>query len=137
MSTWIVFKAAGDEYGWENRKFAHSNSLTNIICEQLDYSKDEIPAKGYRPPVFSGVDSVGSRTHYRDGDWAVETVEVFTPDIPLGTGIDTIVICWCEYDPIEIEPTPMPDRIISADSFGGDTNKYQEYLYSQKVPTTV
>lgn len=33
MSKWIVFKAAGDEYGWENRKFAHSDSLTTIICE--------------------------------------------------------------------------------------------------------
>ena len=51
MSKWIVFKAAGDEYGWENRKFAHSDSLTTIICEQLDYSKDEIPEKGYRPPT--------------------------------------------------------------------------------------
>ena len=87
--------------------------------------------------MFSGVDSVGGRTHYREGDWVVDRVEVFTPDISMGSSVDTIVICWCEYEPINAELIPMPDRIVSVDSFGGDEAKYQEYLNSQKVAANV
>jgi hypothetical protein len=48
-----------------------------------------------------------------------------------------IVICYCKYAPINAPLKPMPDRIISADSFGSDINKYQEYVDSQKLAAKV
>jgi hypothetical protein len=51
--------------------------------------------------------------------------------------IEYVVIYYCTYDPIDAPLIPVSDRIISADSFGGDETKYHEYIESQKVKTTV
>lgn len=140
---WVIFKA-DDEHGWEDRMFAHTHSLTDILCEHFDSTGSEVPEPGYRPLQKVRIDADhdpnkhGWCTHYKKkGDWRVDRVEEYTPDMPVGTEYTIVVVCWCVYDPIESDLTPVPDRIISADSFGGDETKYQEYLNSQKVPTGV
>jgi hypothetical protein len=132
---WIIFKA-DDSHGWKDRKFAHSGGCTSILSESFDYTDKESPEEGYR--VTERVrDASGKISHYRDSDWVVGRVDTFSSDIPLHEDIETVVICYCQYSPIDAPLKPMPDRIISADSFGGDEAKYQEYLNSQKVTAAV
>jgi hypothetical protein len=88
MSKYIIYRA-GWGHDWDKRKFSHSNSLTDILCENFDNSDAPIPQVGDRPTVFvrvaDAVDPVihgeEGKTHSRDADWIV-------------------VICYCTYAPI-------------------------------------
>ncbi len=138
MRKWIVFKATGDEYDWENRKFQHSGSLTNILAEHFDSSDSELPQPGYRPPEFVRVEEFAeveyptAKTHYRQSDWEVVHVEIYEHEVgrPYAE-YDTIVICYCEYSPINAPLKPMPKRQVSIDSFGGNRAAYEGWLESQ------
>lgn len=126
---WIVFKASGNEYDWRNRKFQHSGSLTNILAEHFDSSNSDLPEVGYRPPEFLKLDDsdpLGGKTHYRKSDWEVVRVETYSQDLPM-SDFGMIVICYCEYNPIESELKPMPERKVSIDSFGGDEEAYKRW----------
>ena len=134
MRKWIIFRADKRQPNWKERKFQHSGSLTNILAEHFDSSGREIPEPGYRPPEFIRVEDAidpqfpAAKTHYRKSDWEVVRVETYTPDIPVGTDFGMIVICTCQYNPIDAPLKPMPERQISVDSFGGDALAYQGYL---------
>ena len=128
----VMFLAAGDEHGWEERKFSHTNSLTNILCTHYDCTGSEPPEVGYRPSEYKSEDGKGS-THYRDGDWVVTKVDVFVPDIPVGNIYDEIVVCSCEYDPITPEWKAFGKRIVSLDSFGGDREAYNKFIASDEA----
>ncbi|MGB7271808.1 MAG: hypothetical protein WBC69_00840 [Geitlerinemataceae cyanobacterium] len=144
MRKWIVFKATGKEQDWKNRKFAHSGSLTNIIAEHFDSSNSEIPEPGYRPPEFIRVEQFtdpqypAAKTHYRQGDWEVVRVETYEHEVGRPyADYDIIVVCYCQYNPINAPLKPMPERQVSIDSFGGDQEAYDRWLTSQKTPTEV
>lgn len=143
MRKWIVFRADKHQPGWENRKYAHTESLTKTLFEHYDCSDETIPEPGYRPPEFIRVnqftdpDYPGAKTHHRQSDWEVVKVDTYTPDIPLGTGFDMIVICTCKYNPINAPLNPMPERKVSVDSFGGDEKAYEQWVESQKQPAQV
>ena len=107
----VMFLATGDEHGWEDRKFAHTNALTNILCTHYDCTGSELPEVGYRPSEHNNEHGNGS-THYRDGDWEVSKVDVFTPDIPVGNIYDEIVVCSCVYKPIEPKWKAFGKRIL-------------------------
>ncbi len=140
MRKWIVFRAEKRQPGWENRKYAHTGSLTKTLFEHYDCSGKADPEPGYRPPEFIRVDQFAdpdcpeATTHYRQSDWEVVRVEAYTPEIPVGMGFDMIVICYCKYSPINASLKPMPERQVSIDSFGGDKAAYEQWLASQKQP---
>ena len=142
MSKYIIFQAEPDAAGWENRKLEHTQVLTRILAEHWDYSDKPIPVPGYRPTEFIRRDALhGSQeqsgsTHYRKGDWEVSRVESYTPELPMGK-YDEIVICYCQYSPIDAPLKSMPERQISVDSFGGDVAAYERWLESQKQPVSV
>jgi len=137
MRKWIIFRADKRQPGWKERKFEHTHSLTKILAEHFDSSDRDIPEVGYRPPEFVRVDALhdpsfhGQSTHYRKGDWEVSRVETYTPDVPMGD-FGMIVVCTCQYNPINAPLKPMPERIVSLDSFGGDREAYDRWLESQK-----
>jgi hypothetical protein len=143
MRRWIVFRAEKHQPGWENRQYAHTGSLTRTLFEHYDCSDKALPEPGYRPPEFIAVDQFTdpsypqATTHYRESDWEVVRVEDYTPDIPLGTDFDMIVICYCKYSPINAPLNPMPERQVSLDSFGGDQEAYKQWLETQKQPAEV
>ncbi|HBL13840.1 MAG TPA: hypothetical protein DD379_21075 [Cyanobacteria bacterium UBA11162] len=138
MRKWIVFKATEDEYGWEDRKFAHSNSLTSILTEHFDSSDDNLPEIGYRPPEFVRIDQSvdpqfpSAKTHYRQGDWEVTRIETYEHEVgrPYAE-YDKVVICYCKYNPINAPLKPMPECQVSVDSFGGDEEAYKQWLVQE------
>ena len=142
MRKWIVFRAEKRQPGWEERKYAHTGSLTKTLFEHYDCSDKALPEPGYRPPEFLRVNQLAdsnypeASTHYRDSDWEVTRVETYTPDLPTGK-YDMIVICYCQYNPINAPLHPMPERQVTVDSFGGDEAAYKEWLASQKHPAEV
>lgn len=138
MSKYIIFRAEKDQPDWENRKLEHTQQLTRILTEYLDSSNRPVPEPGYRPTEFIQVSELydpkvhGYSTHYRRGDWEVSRVETYTPDLPAGTDFDTIVICYCRYNPINAPLHPMPERQVSVDSFGGDKEAHSQWMESQQ-----
>lgn len=50
---------------------------------------------------------------------------------------DLVVICYCQYNPINAPLKPMPERQVSLDSFGGNKEAYDRWLSSQKQPQNV
>lgn len=132
MRKWIVFRADKRQPGWEDRKLEHTQSLTKILAEHFDSSDRDIPEVGYRPPEFIRVEQFVdpafplAKTHHRKGDWEVTRVETYTPDVPMGE-YDMIVICICQYNPINAPLKPMPDRQVSIDSLGGDKEAYEKW----------
>jgi hypothetical protein len=106
MSKYIIYRA-GWGHDWDKRKFSHSNSLTDILCENFDNSNAPIPQVGDRPTVFvrvaDAVDPVihgeEGKTHSRDADWIVDRVDVFESKSGLSE-YDLVVICYCTYAPI-------------------------------------
>jgi hypothetical protein len=129
MKKWIIFRADRNQPGWLERKYAHTGSLTKNLFEHIDSSDSELPESGYRPPEFIRTEESAS-THYRKSDWEVVRVETYTPDISIGMSFDMIVICYCQYNPINAPLQVMPERQVSIDSFGGDEAKYSEWLNS-------
>ncbi|MGK7905480.1 MAG: hypothetical protein AB4352_29560 [Hormoscilla sp.] len=142
MRKYMIFRAQKREPGWEKRKLEHTQGLTRILAEHFDSSDRPIPEPGYRPTEFVKVDSLhdpnkyGESTHYRSGDWEVVRVETYTPDLPMGE-FDMVVICYCQYNPINAPLKPMPERQVSLDSFGGNKEAYARWLESQKQPQKV
>lgn len=139
MRKYIIFRAEKREPGWKERKLQHTQGLTRILAEQFDSSERPLPEPGYRPPEFVRVDALhdpnhhGTSTHYRAGDWEVTRVETYTPELPMGE-FDMIVICYCQYSPIDADLKSMPQRQVSLDSFGGDQAAYEQWLATQKEP---
>jgi hypothetical protein len=137
MVKWIIFKADKGQHepNWKERRFAHTGSLTKILAEHLDGSDAPLPEVGYRPPIFVRVEGFESqiapqsKTHWRQGDWEVVRVEVYEHDV--GTPhseYDTIVTCFCCYNPIETPLVELPPSQVSIDSFGGDREAYDRWL---------
>lgn len=143
MRKYIIFRAEKRQPGWKERKFEHTQGLTRILTEHFDSSDQPIPEPGYRPTEFIRVDALhnpsehGYSTHYRQGDWEVTRVETYTPDLPINTDFDMIVICYCQHNPINAPLKPMPERQVSIDSFGGDKEAYETWLASQKKVNSV
>jgi hypothetical protein len=142
MRKWIIFRAEKRQPGWEGRKYAHTGSLTKVLCEYFDCSDQAIPEPGYRPKEFVPVEQFANAnypeasTHYRVGDWEVSRVETYTPDVPMGE-FDMVVVCYCKYAPVNAPLKPMPERQITADSFAGDDAAYEQWLGRQKEPVSV
>jgi hypothetical protein len=142
MHKYIIFQADGEDPYWQERKLQHSQALTWIIAEQWDSSDQPIPEPGYRPIEFNRLDGLhdssqhAHSTHYRKSDWEVKRVETYTPDFPMGQ-YDMIVICYCQFSPIDAPLKPMPERQVSVDSFGGDEAAYQQWLETQRQPAEV
>lgn len=138
MRKWIIFRADKRQPGGLERKYAHTGSLTKNLFEHFDSSDGPLPEPGYRPPEFIRVeDAVDPRfplakTHSRRSDWEVVRVEVYTPEIPIAD-FGMIVVCTCQYSPIDAPLKPMPERQVSIHSFGGDENAYQGYLEGIKT----
>jgi hypothetical protein len=145
MRKYIIFRAEPRQPGWEERMLSHTHSLTRILAEYFDSSDSPIPEPGYRPTEFVRIDAEhnsdfhGWSTHYKTGDWEVVRVHTYTPDIPVPYGgeFDTIVLCYCRYNPIDAPLKPMPERQVSVDSFGGDEAAYQQWLAVQKQQQSV
>ncbi len=139
MRKYIIFRAEKRQPGWKERKYAHTNSLTKTLFEHYDSSDKELPEPGYRPPEFIRVDRLvdpnypEATTHYRQSDWEVTRVETYTPDVPVGE-FDMVAICYCKYSPINAPLHPIPERLVSVDSFGGDAEAYKQWLEST-LPT--
>jgi hypothetical protein len=142
MRKWIIFRAEKRQPGWEDRKYAHTGSLTKVLCEHFDCSDQAIPEPGYRPKEFVPVEQFAdanypeASTHYRVGDWEVSRVETYTPDVPMGE-FDMVVVCYCKYAPVNAPLKPMPERQVTADSFGGDNVAYEQWMERQKEPVSV
>jgi hypothetical protein len=138
MQKYIIFRAEKRQPGWEDRKLQHTQGLTKILAEYFDSSDEPIPEVGYRPTDFVRVEECVdplhplASTHYRKGDWEVVRVETFTPDIPVSE-FDTIVICYCEYNPIDAPLKPIPERQTSLDSFGGNKDQYRQWLEQEQA----
>ena len=136
MRKYIIFRADKRQPGWKDRKHAHSGSLTKTLFEHYDCSDQPLPEPGYRPPEFIKVDQFAdpgyplASTHRRQSDWEVSRVETYTPDVPMGE-FDMVVICHYRYSPVNAPLVPMPDRQITADSFGGDEIAYQQWVEAQ------
>lgn len=144
MRKYVIFQADKRQPGWEDRKLQHTQALTWILQENWDSSDKPLPEPGYRPLEFVRVEQLhdpnqhGQSTHYRTSDWEVVQVETYTPDIPTPhSKYDMIVICYCQYAPINAPLKPMPERQVSLDSFGGDKEAYERWLESQKQPSEV
>ena len=142
MGKYIVFKAERHSPQSKERKLQHTQSLTDILAEHYDCSNKPIPEPGYRPLEFIRVDKLydplqhGYSTHYHLSDWEVTRVESYTPDLS-HNHYNTVVICYCQYNPINAPLKPMPERQISIDSYGGDKKAYEDWLESQKHPAEV
>ncbi|MEB3281823.1 MAG: hypothetical protein VKK42_23160 [Lyngbya sp.] len=138
MRKWIVFRAEKRQPGWQERKYAHTGSLTKTLFEHYDCSDSPLPEPGYRPPEFIKVEQFcdsqypEAKTHHRQSDWEVSRVEVYRPDLPVGMDFDMIVICYCQYNPINAPLHPMPERQVSIDSFGGDQEAHSQWLEQEQ-----
>lgn len=145
MRKYIIFQAdKKDKTDWRNRKLQHTQALTWILAEHWDSSDKPIPEPGYRPTEFVRVDSLhdpkqhGESTHYRKGDWEVVRVETYEHGVGRPNAeYDMIVICYCQYSPLNAPLNPMPERQVSVDSFGGDETAYKQWLESQKEAASV
>jgi hypothetical protein len=140
MGNYIIFHAEKDQPHWEGRKLAHNGRGTFILAENF-HGDDTPPKIGDRITEYVKVeecidpDFPGASTHYKTGDWEVCRIEEYVPDIPI-SGLNTftsIFICHCRYSPLDAPLKPMPSRIISLDSFGGDEKAYQKYMESKTV----
>lgn len=133
MKKWIIFRADKRQPGGTERKYAHTGSLTKNLFEHFDSSGSPLPEPGYRPPEFIQIeDEINPQfplasTHYKKSDWEVVRVEVYTPEISMGADFDMIVLCTCQYNPVDLPLKAIPERQISVDSFGEDEGAYRRY----------
>ena len=132
MRKYIIFRAEKNQPGWKERKLQHTKGLTRILAEHFDSTDGPLPEVGYRLLDFICNEN-GSSSHYRKGDWEVTKVETYSASEDDGE-FGLLVICYCQFKPIESEIKPMPDRIVSLDSFGGDKEKYREWQENNPVP---
>lgn len=98
--TLVIYRTADAAApGWEKRKLLPSGGLVDILAEESDYS-GRIPVVGERVREYENLEDPGNGvTHGKDGAWVVSEVQKFT-----SFDTDTrIVICLCEYQPVEAE----------------------------------
>lgn len=102
--TWIVFKTKDmSAQGWEARQLMPSGGMTDILAENWDWSGRE-PQIGERVREYASQGHEdGFTTHGRDGDWIVSEIQRFTS----ADTDQTVIICYCEYQPIEVEWEPL------------------------------
>lgn len=84
--------------GWEDRKLMPGGGLTSLLWEVIDYS-GRLPAPGDRVRDYRQDEATGQVTHGKDGNWVVTSVQHFSS---FDTS-DRIVVCQCQYRPIETE----------------------------------
>jgi hypothetical protein len=137
---WIVFVGETDK----RVELTVRSSLTNLLAESYDSSGKGSPEIGYRPLEFVKVESEydpsrhAESTHYKGSDWVVDRVEEYPANMPGLQLFDEIVVCYCKYSPVDSILVPMPDRIVSLDSFGGDQEAFDQWKASQvKQPVEV
>jgi len=133
------FKALNNCDEWDGFYFVthpwNKKSACWHIAEHHDYSPKPLPEPGYRL-TESVPDEVDM---FRDNGWEVTRVVTYETNDP-SADYGVFAIAYCKYEPLpEHEQwTKKAHRAkVSADSFGGDETKYQEYLDSQKVAATV
>lgn len=103
--TWILYKTeTGDAHGWFDRKLMPSGSLTDILAEEWDWS-GVMPQIGDRIREYANLSDPGNGiTHGKDGNWVVVEVDTFnSPTSPL-----KIVVCTCQFQPVESEWQEIP-----------------------------
>lgn len=125
MAKYIIFKTeSASEEGWETRKLAHTQALTNIIAEHYDASDTPLPKIGYRIRDYYQIESFidqefpHSSTHSRIGDWEVTKVEEYMPNLS-NNELESIVICYCKYTPIITPLEPLPKQIQVSEKMSG------------------
>ncbi|MCG9885483.1 MAG: hypothetical protein MH825_07895 [Cyanobacteria bacterium] len=102
--TWILYKASSDAEGWLDRKLMPSGSLTDLLSEVHFWGNHALPTPGDRFTVLDSRDGTGRVSHAAEGNWVVAQVYVYDaphPDAP------RIVVCQCDYSPIEQDWQPM------------------------------
>lgn len=102
--TWIVYKAEsmGAE-GWEQRRLMPSNTGTDILWENWDFS-DKLPQPGDRIREYGNpLEASNGITHSKQGNWVVTRIEHFSSF----DSNDRIVICYCQYQPVEADWQPL------------------------------
>ena len=102
--TWIVFKTKDmSAEGWEERLLMPSGDITNILEENWDCSgQDPQIGDRVREYISKGREE-DFATQGRDGDWVVAEMHRFSsPDTD-----QKIIVCYCEYQPIEAEWEPL------------------------------
>jgi hypothetical protein len=121
---YIIFRAHWNEQkGW--RTFTGSRSLTGILEEHFDSSGRPIPEVGDR--TTEGKKDDNGMNYSRWGDWVVDRVESYLPDLPVGQEFTEVVICYCKYDPIEPVWVEQGKSIVSVASFGGDREAFEKW----------
>jgi hypothetical protein len=136
MHKYIIFQAdKGQDEGALQRKLEHTQAMTWILSENWDSSDRPIPEPGYRPEEFVPSGQSPS-SHYRSGDWVVDRVETYSPDLPMGK-FDLIVMCYCKFDPVELPLRAIVAAPVSIESFGGDVIAYEAWLVTQDQPVNV
>ncbi|MEO0840966.1 MAG: hypothetical protein AAFS12_00470 [Cyanobacteria bacterium J06632_19] len=110
---YIIFRAdIREEQGAENRLLAHTKAATDILAEYFDSSSNPSPEVGYRVRQFYKIDEFAdsqfpeASTHSRIGDWEVIKVEEYTSTTD--ADFESIVICYCQYSPVEAPLEPLP-----------------------------
>lgn len=121
---YIIYRADwGEKQGW--RTFTGTRTLTGILNETFDSSGGAIPEAGERLTDDKKDDD---GTYYsRWGDWVVDRVESYLPDMPVGQEFTEVVICWCKYSPVEPVWVPQGKSIVSVESFGGDRAAFEKW----------
>ena len=78
---YIIYRADwNEENGW--RTFSGSRSLTQILHENFDSSSSPIPEVGDR--TLDHKKEADGMTYARDGDWVIDRIESYVPDLPVG-----------------------------------------------------
>jgi hypothetical protein len=133
MRKYIIFQTSPSDEGWESRKLAHTGFLTRILAEHYAPAESQSPKPGYRLREYHRVsesanpDFPKETTHSRIGNWEVSKVEEYAPINP-SSDYNIVVICYCKWTPIESVLEPLCKGKVTADSFGGNEEEYQEYL---------
>jgi hypothetical protein len=123
QNRYIIWRANwGEDKGW--RTFSDSRTLTGILNESF-FSSGETPEVGERL-TDDKTDEDGT-FYSRWGDWVVDRVESYLPDLPVGQEFTEVVICYCKYDPIEPVWVKQGKAIVSIESFGGDREAFEAW----------
>ena len=131
MHKYIIFRAEKNQPGWKERKLQHTKGLTRILAEHFDSSDGPIPEPGYRLLDFKCNEN-GSSSHYRTGDWQVTKVETY-PSSDSDSEFGLVVICYCQFVPVETPLIPMPERQVLPESFT-DRIEYETWRENNPVP---
>lgn len=92
----ILYVAAADAPGWEERRLMPRGSLTDLLAQELDYGANRLPKPGDRLRDYSNLTDPGNGvTHGREGDWVVMEVEQF-----ISTSGREVITCYCAFEPI-------------------------------------